>query len=117
MRQQVQDGVGRPPRLIIIEVVLRETAGVEDAEMGIDARPRIRRRLAAIIDSGAHETAAQPRARVEKAPPSFGSVRPRWRVVVVSTDIAPYRIILINAARANSATLFCADFRLIRMFG
>ena len=74
MRQQVEHGIGRPPRLVIIEIVLRETAHVEDAEMRIDARPRIRRRLAAIIKTRPDETAAQPRPVGEKS----STISPWW---------------------------------------
>ncbi len=88
VRQQMQNGVRRPPRLVIIKIVLRKTAHVEHAEMRIDARPAVRRRLATIIKTGPHETAAQPRTVGEKAPPCFRRLRPLGVVHVIGADIA-----------------------------
>ena len=59
VRQQVQHGVRRPPRLVIVKVVLRKTARVQNAEMRIDARPPIGRRLAAIIKTRPDKAAAK----------------------------------------------------------
>ncbi len=79
---------------------------------------RIRRRLAAIIKSGPHETAGEPRAVGED-----GSTIPRrcWpssaRLIVVGADVAALLVVRINAARADGAGLLGADVRLVGMFG
>ena len=109
MRQQMQHRLVRPPRLVILKVVLGKTAGVEDAEMRIDARPVVRRRLAAIIKTRPDESAGEPRTHREEAPPAFGGVRPRRRVFVVGAHVAARLVVRVNAARAHGAGLFGAD--------
>ncbi len=85
--------------------------------MRIDARPGIRCRFAAIIKARPHKAAAQPRALGEIAPPRFSGLRPGSHIHVVSTDVAAFLVIFINAARADGAGLFGADVGLIGMFG
>ena len=85
--------------------------------MRIDARPRVRRRLAAIIKTRPHEAAAQPRAIREIAPPTFGRGGPAHREIVVGFNVAAHFVARINAARADGAGLFRADVRLIGMLG
>src|SRR5487761_2352439 len=101
----MQHHVCGPPSLIIPRDVLPKTAGVENAEMRIDARPGIRRRLTAIIKTRPHEAAAQPWARGKDAIPLFGGVRPTGRVHVVGADVAAHLVVLVNAARADGAAL------------
>src|SRR5208282_4606575 len=88
-----------------------------DAEVRIDARPRIRRRLAAIIKARPDETPGEPRTVGKPAPPGFSALRPLMRRLIVSNDIAARRIFFVYATRARGAGLLRADVRLIRMFG
>src|ERR1017187_1321832 len=99
----MQDGVRCPPRLVIIKIVLRETAYVEDAEMRIDARPAVRRRLTAIIKTGPDKAAGEPRAFGEITPPALRRVRPARRVHVVGADVAARLVVFVNAPRADGA--------------
>ena len=115
VRQQMQHRFVRPPRLVIPGVVLAKAAHVQDAEVRIDARPAIRRRLAAVIKPRPDEAAGQPRTRVEETPPFLGRIRPRLRVVVVGAHVAARRVVRVNAARADGAALFAADVRLVGM--
>src|SRR5262245_6015792 len=100
MRQQMQHRVCRPPRPVIIKIVLWKTACIENAKMRVDARPRIRSRLAAIIKTRPHETTREPWTRGEVTPPALRRVRPAWRIHVVGADVAARFVVLINAARA-----------------
>ena len=63
VRREMQHGVRRPPRLVVIKSVLRKTARVENAEVRVDARPPIWRRLATIIKTGPDKRAGKPRPR------------------------------------------------------
>src|ERR1022692_2103613 len=107
----MQNTVRRPPRLIIPEIVLRKTAGVQDAKMRTDARPFVRRRLATIIKSGPVKSAGGPGADGEETPPFFGRLAPTRIVVVVGADITARGVIGINTACADAAGLLSAkDF-------
>src|SRR6516162_6120556 len=57
MRKQMQHRLVRPPGLVIIKEVFGETAHVHDAKVGIDARPAVRRRFTAIIETRPDKTA------------------------------------------------------------
>ena len=72
VRKEVQDGVVAPPRLVVVEVVLREAADVQDAEVRVDARPFVGRRLAAVIEAGPDEAAGEPETDGVMAPPRLG---------------------------------------------
>src|ERR1035437_3550994 len=115
MRREVQHGVRRPPRLVVIKGVLRKSAGVENAEVRVDARPPIGRRLAAIIKTGPDERTGKPRPLGEETPPAFGSRRPTRPDDIVGGDITGRTVIGVDAARANDAGLLAAKIRLRRM--
>ena len=117
VRQQVQHGVGRPPRFVVIENVLRKTARVENAEMRADARPPIWRRLAAIIEAGPDERTGEPRAGGKETPPAFGGGGPARPDDVVGGDVTVLAIVRVNAARADDAGLLGADVWLGWMLG
>src|SRR5450756_1184100 len=101
MRREVQHGVRRPPRLVVVKSVLRKTAGVENAEMRVDARPPIRRRLAAIIKTGPDERAGKPRTRRKITPPAFGGRSPTGPDDIVGGDVTARAVVGVNAARAD----------------
>src|SRR5664280_143601 len=88
VRREVQHGVRCPPRLVVIKSVLRKTAGVENAEVRVDARPPIRRRLAAIIKTSPDKRAREPRTRRKETPPAFGSGGPSRPDQIVSGDVS-----------------------------
>src|ERR1035438_4790224 len=86
VREEMQRGLRSPPCLVIVKVVLGETAHIHNAEMGVDARPPVGRRLAAVIESRPGESARQERARVVKLPPDFRSGCPGGLFRVVGLD-------------------------------
>src|SRR5262249_47318131 len=55
VREQVHERLGREPRLVQIERIFGESAGVHDPEMRIHARPAVRRGLAAIVEPRPNE--------------------------------------------------------------
>src|SRR5271170_134800 len=114
MRQQMQNDFVAPPRLIVIKIVLRKTAGVHDAELRTDARPVVRRRLTAIIKTRPDKSAGEPWTRGKKWPPVLRRLTIQ-RLAVVSGHITVFRVVRVNAARGDSAGLLRADFRLRRM--
>src|ERR1035437_3802295 len=111
MREQMQHGLGRPVGLIIVEIVFRKTAHVQNAEMGVDAGPAIGCRLAAIIETRPDESAGRPRTGIIIRPPDFGRRSPAYSAVldVVSRAITGTGVIRVNAARGHGAGRFCAD--------
>src|ERR1051326_6803385 len=113
----MQHRVCRPPGLVIVEDVLRKSARVENAEMRVDARPPIWRRLAAIIETGPHKPTGQPRTVGKVSPPAFGGRGPTRPDDVVSGDITPWAVVGVNTARADDARLLGADVRLRWMRG
>src|SRR5580704_869880 len=98
MRQQVDDRFVRPPGLIVVKIVLRKTAGVHDAEMGVNARPAIGRRFAAIVETRPRKSAGQPWTVGEILPPRLGGVRPTRGIVVVGADVTAFLVIRIDSA-------------------
>src|ERR1035437_280786 len=111
MREQMQHGLGRPVGLVIVKQILRETAHVHDAEMGVDAGPAIGRRLAAIIKTRPDESAGRPRTGIIIRPPDFGWRAPAYPAIldVVSRAITGTGVIRVNAARGHGAGRFRAD--------
>ena len=83
--------------------------------MGVDARPAVRGRLAAVVETGPDEAARQPWARPEEADPLLGGVRPGLRDVVVGAHVAARLVVDVDAARAHRAALLAADVGLLRM--
>src|ERR1039458_4067655 len=111
MREQMQHGLECPISLIIVEIVFRKTAHVQDAEMGVDAGPAIGCRLAAIIETRPAESAGRPRTGIVIRPPDFGWRAPHYTAIldVVSRAITGTGVIRVNAARGHGAGRFCAD--------
>src|SRR5262249_258260 len=77
LRQDMKHRLIGPPGFVIKEIVLGKTAGIQDAEMGIDARPTIGRGLAAIIEPGPGEAAGKPGLCGKKFIPGLRRMRPR----------------------------------------
>src|ERR1700676_1748791 len=71
MREQVQHGLIGPPRLVVEERVLRESAGVDHAVLRTDVWPLIGRWFAAVIEAGPHESARDIGPCAHEAPPAF----------------------------------------------
>src|SRR5437773_1660903 len=88
VRKQMQYGFRSPPRLVIVENVFGEAAGVQRAEVRTDTGPAVRRRLATIIKSGPGKGAGEKGAFSENLPPSFGRHGIAGMVNVVGADVA-----------------------------
>src|SRR5512141_598167 len=114
MWKEVQDRLGPPPALGVAEVVFREAARIENAEVRTDTRPAVGRRFTAIIESRPCEPAREVRALVINRPPMLGGMRPRWMVDVVRVHVSFCLVIFVYSARANSRGRFSADHRLLR---
>ena len=103
-------GLVAPPRLVVVVVVLRKAARVHHAEVRADARPLVRRRLAAIVEAGPDEAAGEPGARREVRPPRLRRVaRPPGLVDVVGADVAAHRVVGVDAARRHGACRLRAE--------
>src|ERR1017187_9684448 len=89
VREEMQHGLRSPPCLVIVKVVLGETAHIHNAEMGVDTRPSVGSGLAAVIESRPGKAARQERARVVKLPPDFGSGCPGGLFRVIGLFPAP----------------------------
>src|SRR6185437_10652183 len=113
--EKMQHRLPAPPTLVIEEVVLREAAGVDDAELGVDGWPTVRSRLTAVIEARPGKPAGQVLARSIELPPLLGELRPGGMIHVVGTDPVAQRVGLIDPARANRAGGFGADERLPRI--
>src|SRR5690348_15260590 len=69
VRKQMQDGLTSPPSLVVEVVVLGKTTHVYDAELRVDRRPAVWRRLAAIIEASPSKATRQPFASRIEFPP------------------------------------------------
>src|ERR1035438_8948426 len=108
VREQVQNWLRSPPGLVVIKVVLGETAHVHDAEVRIDARPAVGRRFAPIIEAGPRESSGQERPRIVEFPPEIGQCRPWWVLQIVRPDVALFLVVEINPAGRDGAGRFRA---------
>src|SRR3989442_182061 len=109
----MQHRPGSPPRLVIIENVFRETAGIQRAEVRANARPPVGRGLAAIIESCPRKSTGDEWARIIDFPPSFGAIRVSGKVDIVGADVSLQLIVHINAAREVTAGRLGSDTRLL----
>src|SRR5579885_2325664 len=114
VRENVQCRNAFPPGLIIIIVVLWESARVHNSEVRTDARPVVWGRLPAIIESGPDKTACQKRALVIDFPPEFGCRAPARSVKIISADVTTLLIIFIDAPCSNRTGGFGTDHWLFR---
>src|SRR5690348_2147321 len=99
MGKNVKHRLFRPARLIIIEKIFREAAGVHDAEMRADARPAVGRGLTSIIEAGPDESAGDERASRVILEPIFRQRAPVGPVYVVGRDVAARLVVFVDAAR------------------
>ena len=88
VRKQVQRRLFAPPCLVVIEVVLGETAHVHDAELRVDGRPSVGRRLATIVKAGPGEAADLPLLRAVEFPPLLGRLAPTHDSIIGVHGIA-----------------------------
>src|SRR3954454_3662397 len=104
--KQMQHRLRSPPGFVVEEVVLRESAHIDNAELRVYRRPSIRSRLAAIIEAGPREPSREPFARRIKLPPFFCKLRPVGVVQVIGADpIAQLVCRTRPAGRADARSL------------
>src|SRR6266851_7232871 len=115
VRKKMQDGILPPPSLVVIEVVFREAAHVNDAELRVDGWPTIWSGLPTIVEAGPGKATGEPFTSGVELPPLFGKFRPRSVVQIVGADPVAKLVGLIDAARGNCACGFRADARRLRM--
>ncbi len=106
VREDVQHRRRRPPRLVVVERVLREPAEVDDAVLRADVRPRVRRRLAAIVEAGPHEAARDHGRALTNCHQPARRGAARRGVRVVRADDALGSIGDVDAARVPTALTF-----------
>src|SRR5215813_6284231 len=106
MRKQMQHRFVLPPRSVVIEDVFGKAAGVENSKMRTDARPRVRRRLAAIVEAGPTERAGEKRALRKYLPPTLGGRGVAGMIYIISADIAFLFVIHVNAPREKFTAHF-----------
>src|SRR5512137_1839475 len=87
MREDVQHRFFTPPRLVVVDGVLREATLVHDCVLGPRRRPFEWRRFAAIVETRPHETAGQPGPVGDGLPRLFRRLRPTERVHTVSRHL------------------------------
>src|SRR5262249_22950423 len=87
-----------PPRSIVIEDVFGKAAGVENSKMRTDARPRVRRRLATIVEAGPTEGAGEKRAFRKYLPPGLGRRGVAGMIYVISAEVAFHLVVFVNPA-------------------
>src|SRR5215831_18950066 len=109
MGEQMQHGLRSPPGFVVIEVVLRKAAHVDDAELRVDGGPSVGCGLAAIIESSPREATGEPFARGVELPPFFCELRPCGVVEIVGADPVAQFVGLIDAASRDGAGRFRAN--------
>src|SRR6516225_492439 len=93
---------------------LPEPTGVHRAKVRADARPFVRRWLAAIIEPGPVKAACKKLALRIDFPPVFHAHDVTEEIDVIGADISFSRIIFVDAARAEIAPGFRPDGWLLR---
>ena len=104
VRQHVHERLAREERLVQVERVLREAAGVENAPVRADARPPVRRRLAAVVEAGPGEQAGDERRRDATRHVSPRRLRPEAVSSSYDAKVNLRRIGLVRAARREHAS-------------
>ena len=115
VRKQMEHGLGTPPCLIVIKIVLGKTAHIHNAKLRVDGRPGVGRGLAAIVESGPGKASGQPFPCGVKLPPLLGEFRPRSMIQVVGAYPVTQLVGRINASRGNGAGRLRANAGLFRM--
>src|ERR1017187_28728 len=91
-----------PPGFVVVEIVLRETAHIHDAELRVDRRPPVRRWFPAIIKARPGEAARGPLARAIELPPALRRLSPRNHAVVTVHRVS-LRVGGVLSARGDGA--------------
>src|ERR1051325_3014681 len=104
----MQDRLPGPPRLIIVKIVFWESARIQDSEMRTDARPPVRVRFTAVIESSPNKTASEKFAFLVHLPPSFSCRTPGWRPAIVCVHVSLQCIVCINTSGAECTCDFGA---------
>src|SRR5579871_5206821 len=112
----MQHRLRSPPGFVVIEIVLWETAHIDDAELRIDRRPSVGRRLAAIIETGPGKSARKPFARGIELPPFFGGFGPWGKIQVIRAEPIPQLVRGIDSPRRDGAGSLRSHGRRLRMF-
>src|SRR5262245_5580425 len=84
MRQEMQDWLVCPLALIHVIGVFRESREIDDAKVGTDGGPRIRRRFANVIPPSPNKHARQEVVLLHNLPRLFMGRSPRGAAIVVS---------------------------------
>src|ERR1017187_4513418 len=94
-----------PPCFVVVEVVLRKSAHVHDAELRIDGRPSVGSRLASIVEASPGKSTRFPLMRTVELPPSLRSFPPTHDSVVGIHSV-PDAVGNVDAASADGARGF-----------
>src|SRR5215813_926285 len=105
-----------PPSPIVKIVVLGEAASIDDAVMRADARPSVREKLAAVIETCPDKTTGKELSRIVDLPPSFDAKTIAGEIDIVGAGVSFYAILRINSTSGIRARRFRADGRLLWKF-
>ena len=111
--EDVQHHLIGPPRLEVVEAVLGEAAGIEDAELRADRREVERRGLAAIVKSGPIHNAGELRSGGVVLPAELGVAA--GGAVLQGRHVGALLVGEIDAARGLSRRFLRAEDDLIRV--
>ena len=115
MGADMQDVIPAPPGFIIVGQVFRESAYIQDSEMGVDIRPFKRSGLAAVIESGPDKSAHEPLILRRLWPPGFRKRCPPRSSQVLVRQVTFHGIHRINAPCGHGAAHFGSQNRLTGM--
>src|ERR1039457_4047588 len=101
----MQRRLSPPPRFVVVEVVLRKSAHVHNAELRVDGRPSVGSGLTPIVKAGPGKSARFPFTRAVELPPGFGSFPPTYHAVV-GVHRVPSAISHVSPARADGTRRF-----------
>ena len=111
VRKNMKHRFFRPPCLKIICLVLRETAIIQNAELGTCGREHHRIRLSSIVKARPVEQPAEPRSLIIEFPSPFYAVVKAVRPVflpVMRNHASVVMVIIIYSPGSASACLFRA---------
>src|ERR1017187_171417 len=101
----MQRRLSPPPRFVVVEVVLRKSAHVHNAELRVDGRPSVGSRLAAVVEAGPGKSTRFPLMRAVELPPSLRSFPPTHDSIV-GIHRVPDAVGNVDAARADGTRGF-----------
>src|SRR5215469_8561745 len=96
--KQVQHRFLAPPGFVVEKIVLWKATCVDDAKLGADRRPAIRRGFAAVVEASPGEATREPFPGGIEFPPLLCQLRPRRMVQVISAHPITELVGFVNAA-------------------